>query len=330
MTILNRPSNGHVATMIVVWRTLRVLGAMPRERLESLCMGSFQAESPGSYVLKKEKETPILVGTVATHRRLGMFTFSGKDDLMELQSPFDQIHPYDIDSLRTAMLDLFLKPENCPLLMGDDSAKRDYDDTTSGSSDFVRVAAWTLAQDPYKFSGLTSEQDIKDRATTQGMPDLFGGTGRMPAFQEWAYFCGLGMPTVNGFVMNPARAMRVALKRDPMAGRLSGDLPFADFLADMGRLVPVLEGGQYRRPIDDRIDEAVLREKNHRVSPCTSLALLQLYHEGEVILLDLGGDVTTYFTLTGRSGSPLGRYSHVRRGIPRSTITPSLNKELQS
>ncbi|MDI1450818.1 protein DpdG [Polyangium sp. 6x1] len=299
MTLLNRANNGHVPSMMVLWRTARVFCPTSRARLETLCRPRANAG-----------DSRMMSYTFATWRALGLF--EGDDEHVRLASPFDVIDQVDTEALRTAVLELLLRPENSPTLLDSDTS-----DEISRASDFVRVATWALAQDPYRLA--SSNQDrVLEQASAQGIA-LFKGDGRWVSFQEWAYFVGLGVMTRLGLVMNPARAVREVLSGRHALVALSAeeDVPLTTFLSDLAKALPVVDGGAYRVRLDD-----VFRAKNHsfaphQLSPALALALLQLDHEGVIILSDRPGDVATRLSLLGRARAVVRTASHIRRGTPR-------------
>lgn len=307
MTLLNRPSNGHVPTMTILWRALRVFGPMRRADLEALCRPRGVDED--SVAMK------VFKGTFATWRSLGMFELEHDDDPVRLAPLFASIAATDTESLRTAVLNLLLRPDNSPALL-DVSAEEN-----SRASDFVRVVSWALAQDPYRLAKWEQAQALTT-AGEQGLT-LFHGDGRWAAFQEWAYFVGLGIPTRHGLVMSPARAVREALRSDQMAAvaATNEDTPLSMFLERLAEQIPVLDGGAYRREI-----EAVRSARGYEfaartVSPSLTLALLQLKDEEEILLADRGGDVTSRISLMGRDGRIVKTASHIRRGPGRHRLS---------
>jgi hypothetical protein len=301
MTLLNRSSNGHVPSMVVLWRTARVFGPLPRAKLEALCRP------------RVKPDDSRMPATFTTWRSLGMFV-EGEGELVRLAPPFCTIDEGDTEALRTAVLDLLLRPDNNPALLTVDLSE---EAEASRASDLVRVASWALAQDPYRLASWSQGRAL-EQARAQGI-DLFRGDGRWPSFQEWAYFVGLGVMSRHGLVMTPARAIREVLNGEQPRVALTAteDVLLSTFLEDIAKAIPVVDGGTYRVQIDD-----VLRRTNHgldahQVSPCLALALLQLHHEEEIELSDRPGDVATRLSLLGREGRVVQTASHIRRGTPR-------------
>jgi hypothetical protein len=307
MTLLNRPSNGHVPTMMILWRALRVFGPMRRADLEALCRPRGVHEDPVAMKVFK--------GTFATWRSLGMFELENDDDPVRLAPQFASIASTDTERLRTAVLELLLQPENSPALL-EVSAEEN-----SRASDFVRVVSWALAQDPYRLAKWEQAQALTT-ADEQGLT-LFHGDGRWAAFQEWAYFVGLGIPTRHGFVMSPARAVREALRSDRMAAvaTTNEDIPLSIFLEKLAEEIPVLDGGAYRSKIDAIRSARGYHLAPRSVSPSLALALLQLKDEEEILLADRGGDVTSRISLMGREGRVVKNVSHIRRGPGRHRLS---------
>jgi hypothetical protein len=313
MTLLNRPSNGHVPSMVVLWRTARVFGPMPRAKLEALCRP------------RVKPDDSRMPATFTTWKSLGMFV-EGDDESVRLTPPFDTIDETDTETLRTAVLDLLLRPDNNPALLAVDLSK---EAEASRASDFVRVASWALAQDPSRLASW-NQGGALEHAHAQGI-ELFRGDGRWPSFQEWAYFVGLGVPTKHGLVLSPARAIREALSGDHARVGLPADkeVPLTTFLEDIAKAIPVVDGGAYRVQID-----VVLRANGHgfaahQVSPCLALALLQLHHEEEIVLADRPGDVAARLSLLGRAGAVVRTASHIRRGAPRRAHRPAVPTEAE-
>ena len=294
MTLLNKSSNGYVSTMVALWRTARVFGEKDGQKLLALC-------SP-----RVRPDQSHMGETLSTWRTLGMFSESKGS--LELVPPFDTIDPNDIESLRTAVLDLLLRDENAPAFLTEDLSHAG----PSHASDFVRVACWTLAQDPYEMSSM-NRAAIEAAATEQGVT-LYQGDGRWASFQEWVYFTGLGVPTKFGLVICPARAVRAKV-REMTSLTDTVEMPLKDFLVQLAKALPVIDGGRYREQID-AVRGANPAATGLGVSPALSLALLQLGHEGEIELSDRPGDVGKRIAFLGRGGEHVSAFSHIRRGRP--------------
>jgi hypothetical protein len=300
MTLLNQTSDGLLPAMIALRRALIAFGAMPREDLERLCA----PPSLGDQIAKRR----LARSTLSTWIGLGMFSGSIEaEGKIEICEPFRSIHPDDIDSLRTAVLDLLMRPDNVPNLTEEGDPKN------SRAIDFARCASWLLGQDPYRLAS-TNENTLRTMSEEQQTsPQLFPGTGRWLGFQAWGYFAGLGLPTELGFVMNPARAIRAVLNDVlPMGSELVAE----DFVERLAQRIPVLDRGSYRYAVEQQTANPWKSLAGDELSPSLSLALVQLNHEVELVLEDRMGDVASRLTLLGRGGRPWRWFTHLRRGAP--------------
>lgn len=300
MTLLNQTSDGLLPAMLALRRTLLAFGPMSREDLERLCA----PRSLGDHIDKRR----LTHFTLSTWTGLGMF--SRPDDAeakVEVCEPFRSIHIDDIDTLRTKVLDLLLRPDNVPTLTEEGDSK------SSRASDFARCASWLLAQDVYRLS-TTNEDALRTMSEEQlTSPQLFPGSGRWSGFQVWGYFAGLGMPSALGFVMNPARAIRAVLDEVlPDGPELLGE----QLVQRLAQRIPVLDHGSYRQAVERQTMNPWRSFGRDELSPSLSLALAQLNHEVELVLEDRMGDVSSRITLLGRGGRPWRSFTHVRRGTP--------------
>jgi hypothetical protein len=299
MTLLNQTSDGLLPAMVALRRALLTFGPMPREALEKLCAPS----SLGEHIDKRG----LAHITLSTWSGLGMFSRpDDKDGKIVVCEPFHGIAPDDIDGLRTAVLDLLMRPDNVPSLE-DGEAK------ASLASDFARCAAWLLGQDPYSLADANdgSLRKLSDEQETS--PQVFPGTGRWNGFQAWGYFVGLGIPTALGFVINPARAIRAILD-DVIPG--GAEMAALDFVRLLAQRIPVLDHGSYRQVVERQTAKPWRAFGPDELSPSLSLALAQLNHEVELVLDDRLGDVGGRLTLLGRAGRPWKWFTHVRRNAP--------------
>jgi len=241
----------------------------------------------------------LLNGTITTWKNLGMI--EGEDDCIGLSHPFSAIETQDLVSLRRTVLLRLMTPENSP--GGQELA-----------SDFTRLASWLLSQDPYRISQLKPD-DVLELGNKQGFVPWMGG-GRYESYQEWADFCGLGMTTRYGYITNPAPAIRMVLTEWRTRNEMS-KWTIELFIKRLAEALPILESGAFRVKVDQETSQDDWNRR--RVSPCTSLALLQLQHEGECQLLDEAGDVADSYALLGRNFEVIPnwqRTSHVRMDTP--------------
>lgn len=299
MSILNRPSDGLLSVLLVLRRALVAYGPTSREQLLALCAppGAVSQESPPSKMMIWK----------TLHRWLQLGLFREDQGTVTVAPPFDRIGLDDLETMRTAVFALLLRPENNRTLVG---AGGEDQDEASAAGDFTRAAAWALSQDPYAFSELTEPDDAVRRPREQQVaPDIFTNDTRWQGFKEWAPFAGIALMVDGRLILNPARAIREVL---PSVWSSETRLPIAEFLHRLCAAVPVLDSGEYRTIVDAQVARPWRTASEQDVSPCTSLALLQLRHEGLLRLENLA-DSPKRSTLLGRRGRALGAVTHVAR-----------------
>jgi hypothetical protein len=310
LTVLNPANDGLLSVLVVICKALRRWGPLTEAELEALV-------APKPIVADASKFTR----TLGRWTKYGMFKNTGDKVALAVEPPPRATDDDYIESLRTQVLDILLAEENVPHLQRRDEKGDEEEDKKDASraTDFARVSSWSLLQSPFRFAGCSYEQ-LQDWAKAQGPTSpIFSGDGILNGFREWAHFTGLGVPTPRGFVLCPARALRVRLDDLLPRGRKGAEeqVSLVDFLTGARRLIPVLPGGRYS---DVMVSELARPERSYGetdVAPALSLALMQLQHEGEIHLTDREGEKTPHFNLLRAADfTTWQRYSHVRRSQP--------------
>jgi len=295
MSILNRPTDGLLSVLLALGRTLRAYGTMSEERLQALC-------APRSIVGDEKQSTLQVHKTLNRWKQLGFFVIDGGvDHKVSLAPPFDELDLEDIEAIKPPLLELVLRSANNPI------DGRDPDIESGDSSDFSLACAWTLQQDPYSFP--TNWPGIQKLQTDEAVTlPFFSNSTRWDGLVEWAPFLGLArMDALLGLIPNPVHAVRAVV---PTLFEGTSALPIQDCLAALAALVPVLDHGVYWRAALARIGTPWLTLGSSDVSPCLSLALLQLDRERRV-QLDHRSDARVVYRLLGRGGRELRQVTHV-------------------
>lgn len=296
MSIMNRPSDGLLSTLLTLWRAVCAYGRLPEDDLLRLVV-------PDTVDTGRQD---LAAKTLKRWKQLGFFVED--DGRLQLADGIASLQADDLDGCRAAALRLVLLPANNPDLDGDGDASLE----RSMASDCTRAMAWALAQDPYSFPS-----KYKDGAEAlqfeQGVtPRPFANDTRWAGFLEWATFLGAGFkaPRV-GFVPIPWFAVQTALPSVFGETRVLGQ---GEFFHRLAEALPIVDGGLIRLQIASRTsrpwrDEGA--EAGTNVSPSLSAALLALEAAGGLRLEERSD--APQRTLLGRGGRPLHRISHVER-----------------
>ncbi len=290
--ILNRPSEGLLSVLLVLRKAIVAFGPMPTERLLALV-------APAS-ATDEEPTKGAAAKTLNRWVQLGFFNREG--GIVSLASPFDG-PTATIEDLRTELLKLVLAGQN-----NADLHEGAGDRTSSGASDFTRAVAWALMQDPYE---LSAEPDLERFARSQLVaPDIFTNDTRRLGFDDWAHFLGFALPIGSGRTINPARAIRPHVQEILKHNK---EVPVRQFVALLAEAVPVIDRGTYWLAVLKQTTKPRRLLESQEVSPCLTLGLRQLEHEGS-LYIHKRSDAQEQMVLLGRKDRPLQTVTHVSRG----------------
>lgn len=292
---MNRPSDGLLSTLLVLWRAVRAYGPGTEQDLLRLVVPATLATGQQDLAAK----------TLLRWKQLGFFV--EKEGRIHLSEEVATIGPDDLDACRAAVLRLVLLPANNPEFEADSDATVE----KSKASDCTRAMAWAMAQDPYSFPskykyGAETLQD------DQGVsPRLFSNETRWQGFMEWATFVGAGFTAARvGFVPVPWFAVQTMLATVFGEAR---SLAQADFFERLAECLPIVDGGSFRLQLAEQTSRPWRTESGAgtEVSPTLSAALLTLEALG-VLRLEERSDAPQRMLL-GAGARPIHRVSHIER-----------------
>lgn len=291
MSILNRPSDGLFNVLIVLVRCLASQGAMSREKLLSVC-------APTAWVDSQERATQTLNRWI----QLGLLEDeAGTVSINATVAPELRRRDVDNDTLARVVRRLVLIREN---------NERFWESENNRSADFTRAVCWVLAQNVFDVD-LVGHTDVQRREVAQLRNNAaFTNDTRWAGFKSWAVFLGFGWicryPN-DAFVIDPAVAVRDVL---PQVFEGSRELRQAVFFTRLAEVLPVLDGGDYRSRVEQKIDRSVWSGMaSDHVSTSLSRALNRLHECGELIL-EQRADAEKR-NLLGRGSRVIRSVSHV-------------------
>jgi hypothetical protein len=297
MGILNRPSDGQASVLVAMLHTLRAYGPSSEDRLLSLC-------APSTLVAAKKPTDTQVHKTLLRWTQLGAFEEKGTstDPEYHLDRVFDGVDLNDLETLSSVLRGLVFKRENNPL------DGRDTEAESGDASDFSLAAGWVLQQNPYSFPNQSEDvKALESAQRRQATAAFFSNNTRWDGFKDWASFFGLAQLRGKlGFIPNPVDAVRATL---PAIFGPAQSSTIGQFLAGIAEHLPVLDGGDYCQAAATRIANPWRGLAPGEISPCLSLAILQLEREGRLQLVHSSdGEV---HRLLGRQGGALSQVTHV-------------------
>ena len=295
MTIANYTNDGHYPILIALCNASAGRGHLPKEDLIQLCTVSDAPKHVRS--------------TLATWRSLGLFVDNENGEIC-LDARFAKKRNESLEEFTTripAMCRqlLFDVRHALPLWPADGKIS---DDGIGESGDFVRILAWTLAQDIYTFSFDAPWAVAEALESAQVSPGKFiiKNDTRWPGMHFWARYTGFA--SGESRCIDPTEAVRAEL---PEIFRGAKALSAGDFIRGLSARLPVLDFGGYRVEVENVLNDSVWRRPpNGQLSTSLSLALRRLQLD-RTLVLDAPADGGKTFTLSGRNFRPWGNFSTV-------------------
>lgn len=177
------------------------------------------------------------------------------------------------------------------------------------AADLTRSLAWLLAQDVYRTT-FKDLEELEARQVADSQARLMRNDTRRNGLQFWAHFLGFVRQPGGGDI-DPTVAVREVLSECIEPGE---DMPATDFVERLARVLPVLDGGRWRKSVEAQLDVQALPPLiEGQLSTSLSRALLALMMEEE-LQFENRADVGRSIVLSGRDGiRHNSRYSWVKR-----------------
>jgi hypothetical protein len=294
MSLMNLPSDGIHSVLIVIFKLVLSEGRIKQDRLVKLCAPQ------GSISDKKTRQT------LNRWIELGIFSESaGKEISLHPDVRKDERAIHKLPSLARRIV---LAEHNNANFWASEGAK---------SADFTRSLCWLLAQDCWAVNlvGWTQAQELIQRQIS-GDTVLAQNDTRWPGLKAWVPFLGFGWIAKHpsgALVADPTDAIREAL---PSVFGKKRTLEASDCIAALAATLPVLDGGTYRKAVEEKLRErtgpdAWQSPPDGHLSTSLSRALLRLIEEGVLtgnLKADFDPDRRVRFT--GRRGSTIETFSH--------------------
>ena len=235
MSLLNRTNDGILSVLIVIFRLLLQENKISRKRLLALC-------APGE--IKPEK----VQQTLRTWTELGLFE-EGKNDEIRIHPDINKDERV-ANKLKYLARRLILRPENNVAFWSHENNR---------ASDFTRALCWLLAQDAYagNVKNWDTAQVLLLRQTPEdGVQDISFITNdtRWPGLKAWASslgFCWDDAFPSGQLIIDPTEAVRDVLPT--VFGRKPTTLIASDFIDRLATELPVLDGGDYRALVEEKL-----------------------------------------------------------------------------
>jgi hypothetical protein len=295
MSLLNRPSDGFHSNLAVIYKLLLLDKKLSREKIKALC-------SPPTAI-----ETNYIGDTIKSLNRwtqLGLFVESDGEVSINPIVPKKDLR---VERLPSVARSFVLKPENNAKL---------FDKEGSLSADFTRLQAWSLTQDVWEY-GQTSDDEVNLRLDKQTKDDSIfrQNDTRWSGFRAWSQFFGFAWAPPfpkSKIEPDPTEAIRDVL---PEIFNKEDTLDARALVKRLSDHLPVLDGGLYRRMVEDLLGESGGEYSwrplpSGQLSTSLSRALIRLREDGTLYFEDRD-DSEHRLSLTGRGRSVITTVTHI-------------------
>jgi hypothetical protein len=288
MSILNLTSDGNYPEFIALARMVAREGSIKEQDLLDFC---------GASPVEDKK---WLRAQLARWSEMNLFRRS--EGYVEFVRPLNcsHNHPDWNESLATECLQLVFTPDSALPLWGEDSGT---------SADFVRALTWLLCQDSYLPWMNTNEAQQLEDEQRPGAERFFQNDTRWNGLRGWASFFGFTPGQRGGVLIDPTTAIRRVL---PDVFGDSQELPALAFMEALADVMPILDGGSYRREVEQVMKPSTWPQpRQGQLSMSTSFSLKRLSLE-RVLELQTRADAGEGLVLGGQNLRDWGRFTHVR------------------
>ena len=294
MTVLNIASDGYFNVLIVLYRAIVTYGPMSKDRLLTLC-------SAGS-----DCDSSRLDQTLNRWTQLGFFIERG--DKLELSSEtFESASGQgNVDPLNTV-----LPSQLRHILFKEQNNKNFWDREGTLAADLTRGLAFLLAQDIYAvdLSSHPSVQRFEQRQVSDEDRRILQNDVRWNGLRSWGRYLGF-LWQAEKLWIDPTRALREDLSL------VFGDkevLSATDFMRRVAEVLPVLDGGSYRKEVEAALDKSQWQQpaRDDLLSTSLSRAIWRLIRAG-IVSFENRADSGDRRSLQRADGNDWLSFTHLR------------------
>ena len=290
MSVLNQASDGLFNVLIVLVRVLVRLGPRSREDLLRACGAEVDDVDSGH-----------LTRTLNRWIELGLFGV--ENDAIGLLEPYRSILGKSADTAEVRLpkvaRTVAMLPQNNLRFWESEEAK---------SADLSRGVAWVLAQDIYTLNPSTERlAELETLQLTDPGRPILQNNGRRSELRTWMSYLGFAREG-SQWTVDPTDALRESLADIFDRGQ---ELTAPDFVERTATILPVMDGGSYRRQVEAALNDAAwTRLRPGMLSTSLSRAIQRLEREGQ-IRVEQKSDAEGSLTLTGYDRRPWREITHL-------------------
>ena len=279
MSLLNITNDGLPNVLVALHSTLL------RSKKPILEQDLLDTVAPISIV----EDRGMVRNTLLRWTELGLFVLN--DGLIAPRSKLSNKHATSLDIVT------FTRRIACRLALSEENNLDLWATHGARAADWTRSLAWMMLQDAYRAS-FDQFESQESKQITDSERQLMRNSTRRLGLQYWAPFFGFSRHPHSA--IDPTIAVRDSLDEILEHGH---GVSARQFVAELSRVVPVLDGGRWQQEVLRYVDSRLLpRIQPGQLSSALSRALMNLWEGGE-LLLQKKSDIGDSITLTGVGGA---------------------------
>jgi hypothetical protein len=219
------------------------------------------------------------------------------------------------DLLRACGADLSLRKIVRTIALTPDNNSRFWESEENKSADLSRGLSWILAQNVYGVdtSSHAKIQPLENDQIADLSKRIFQNDTRWNGLRTWMVYLGFGRPGAQ-VAIDPTEALRDVLT-EIFAGQTT--LLAGDFVSSAAEILPVLDGGRYRKQMEEILNPAAWQPPPEgRLSTSLSRAIQRLEREG-LIAVEARSDTAGGIVMQGTGRQAWRELTHVRLLKPK-------------
>lgn len=292
MSLLNQANDGYYSVLIAVCRALHLEGAVERDELIEMCSN------------KTDPSRGRLNQTILRWTQLGLFIDEKKtisfSETIKARFKRQNLEKFSHE-LPSILREVIFKKDNNESF---------WDAEKSRAADLTRGLSWILSQDIYSIPLNSTKlvQSIEIKQIKDAGKTIIQNDTRFNGLRTWGGFLGFIWQS-KGLMVDPTNAISEELA---YICKPNKEYP-ADAILEMLQLrIPVIDGGQYRKTLEEVLDpqEWDKPQSENLLSTSLSRALWRLELCGEIELKSRA-DPKSVKMIVGKDNRNLKSFSHV-------------------
>jgi len=309
MAMLNRPSMGYEALLILIYQYLYKNKNSSREEMFAIFCPPSLCDKCDSRGKVSEKGSHMVNKTINCWVNLGLFL-----DENEVLTISEDFRCEDTEKLPVILRKIIFRKDNVSDQLWDYDRNKNPDVSTFGSTDFVAALCFCLTHDIYQLPIRKNAEEFQrfdDSTFSDNKYRIMKNDTRFNPLKDWMSYLGFAVNLDGGLVIDPSEVLNQEL---PNIFNKDNELDHKTFFSRLAELIPVFDNGKYRLQLEEKLDPKIWKKtKKHEISQSLSRALINLEFMRYIELIDNPDYPEGKISLLGRESKHIGKpFTHIK------------------